>query len=286
MNFIKLFLYLSFVSATFVFKLSRSLAVKFNRRSGLDGEGHSDFGASFSLPRMPSIQNPFPVAHCDSLPKNLVIYEPENIKLEPMTAGWVDWKKYEKLLENKDVNQISYLYKNCAIDYNYMPKTENFYRILTGRGCRNCKNIMKGYFDSGVIDDMVEMGWLKYQDIVESALENDNYFVANLALDRLIEKHRPELKSPNYKTERPSILTGKYNQQNLIKALPEDPKNESKRKNFYFNCNHRNHYFPHFAEMFKFAKNFYLIFYNHPVEPWMADLRRRDISLMFVGCNL
>ena len=286
MNFIKLFIALSCVSAAFIPKLSRSLAVEFNRKSGLNGEGHSDFSASFSLPRLPSIPNPFPVAHCDSLPKSPVTYGPDNTKLEPMNVGCFYLKKYEQILGNKDDFEIIKLLDKGAIDYNYMPKTENFYRFLTSRRCYRCNVIMKGYFDSGVIDDMVEMGWLKYQDIVECALENDNYFVANLALDRLIEKHRPELKSPNFKTESPSIFTGKHNQQNLIKALPEDAKNESKRKNFYFNCNYHSYYFPQFAEMFKFAKNYYLIFYNHPMEPWMADLRRRDVSLMFVGCNL
>ena len=42
------------------------------------------------------------------------------------------------------------------------------------------------------------------------------FFVANLALDRLIEKHRPELKSPHYKAERPFDLGSKYNLHNLI----------------------------------------------------------------------
>ena len=281
MNFIKLFISLSFVSAAFVPKLTRSLTVELNRLKGHERGDHSNFQAQFSLSQMPSIHNPFPIAYCDSLPKNPVIYEPDNI---------------DKLLEKKEFNALSDLHVKSAIDFNHMPKTKDFYRILTDRNCINCEKFMKGYFGSGVIDDMVEMGWLKYQDIVDCALENDNYFVANLALDRLIEKHRPELKSPNYKTERPFDLNGEYTQHNLITfnltdknyqhdfitAFPEDPNSELKRKEFYFDCNHRIYR----SERFKFAKNYYLIFYNHPMEPWMAELRRRDVSLMFIGCDL
>ena len=281
MNFIKLFISLSCVSAAFVPKLSRSLAVKFNRLKGQERGDHSEFHAQFSLPQMPSIPNPLPIAFCDSLPKNPVIYEPDSIEI---------------LLEKKEFNALFDLQVKCAIDFNDIPKTKDFYRILTDRNCINCEKIMKGYFDSGLIDDMVKLGSISYQDIVDCALENDNFFVANLALDRLIEKHRPELKSPHYKAERPFDLGSEYNLHNLITfnlidknyqydfitALPEDPNSELKRKDFYFNCNHRIYR----SEMFKFAKNYYLIFYNHPMEPWMADLRRRDVSLMFIGCNL
>ena len=281
MNFTKLFISLSVVSAAFVPKLSRSLAVEFNHLKGQEHVNNSDFQAQFSLPQMPSIPNPFPIAYCDSLPRKPVIYEPDSI---------------EKLLERKEFNALLDLHVKGAIDFNYMPKTKDIYRILTDRNCINYEKIMKGYFDSGLIDDMVELGSLTYQDIVNCALENDNYIVANLALDRLIEKHRPELKSPNYKTERPFELNDEYNQPNLITfnlidknyqhdfitALPEDPNSELKRREFYFDCNHRIYR----SDMFKFAKNYYLIFYNHPMEPWMADLRRRDVSLMFVGCNL
>ena len=41
---------------------------------------------------------------------------------------------------------------------------------------------------------MVELGSLTYQDIVNCALENDKLYRRKLGTDRLIEKHRPELK--------------------------------------------------------------------------------------------
>lgn len=71
MNFIKLFISLSCVSAAFVPKLSRSLAVKFNRLKGQERGDHSEFHAQFSLPQMPSIPNPLPIAFCDNDPKNV-----------------------------------------------------------------------------------------------------------------------------------------------------------------------------------------------------------------------
>ena len=60
---------------------------------------------------------------------------------------------------------------------------------------------MKQYFDSGLFDEMVATGFITYEDAIDCAIELRNFFVANMTLDRLIAKYRPEILSPDYKSK-------------------------------------------------------------------------------------
>ena len=69
MKVVGVFISLSCVSAAaFIPKFSRSLAVEFNRQRHQNVEEFSNFHVPVSLPKIPSLPNPLPIAFCDDLP--------------------------------------------------------------------------------------------------------------------------------------------------------------------------------------------------------------------------
>ena len=119
---------------------------------------------------------------------------------EIMTSIWALLKQ----LNRSSIGKVMKNYLEVGISLVYLKNTrteqlisvtfrelKSFIAPLVDNRCTEGYNILKGYFDSGVIADMVEMGWLKYQDIFDVALTEDNYNCVNLALDRLIAIHAP-----------------------------------------------------------------------------------------------
>ena len=147
---------------------------------------------------------------------------------------------------------------------------------------------MKNYFESGVIDEMVEFEFTSYQDIIESAMNNMKFFTANLAIDRLIAKHRPEINSPDFKSKPScdSII------QAIIVEQYYNPRFEPIGTGFEsvtlrrctFDCNSLD---PKDMEKFNFYKKYYYIFMNTSKrEEWSDYLSRRTIFLQFYNCYL
>ena len=155
---------------------------------------------------MPSIPNPLPIAYCDSLPEY-----PDDFKdsitgrikaLEKFLE--FDKMKFEKTIAIKDYDGISEAFKNGDIDFSYVPKNKRFARVILHWTFAESTEIMKKYFESGVIEKLAENGLMTYQDLIEIAVSERNFVIANMAIDRLIEKYEPEINSPNYKTTRSS----------------------------------------------------------------------------------
>ena len=297
MKLVSLFTSLSCASAAFIPTLSRSLTAEFNRQRHQNVEELPKFHVPVSLPKMPSLPNPLPIAFCDGLPNNPETTITGNIITSNQAAvSKLNWKIYEKLLEKEDYAGISEAYNNDAIDFSHVPRSRDFYRIFLNPECINGNQIIKGYFDSGLIADLVELEWVKYQDIVDAALESKNFYIANLALVGLIAKHQPEILSPNYKSR---SLFYCFNSTQSISISAVLKENEPRRQslNFVLDCGHGSDYFSQieensklakdYMEIYKFAKNYFHIFYNDPeMKQWMVDLRKRDITIKFTKCNV
>ena len=186
------------------------------------------------------------------------------------------------MLSNHDYAAVSEAYKNDAIDFNYVPKTKYFYLVFLDENCVKGSEIMKKYFESGVIDKMVESGSFSYQDIIEFAVYMDNFYVANLALDRLIAKHRPEINSPDYKSKSSQIKSAR--QMIFIGAQSSDMKLPGTSFIAHnFDCMLLG---PSDAEKYNFFRKYYLIYENASMEPWLVDLSRNVVLLIFSNCNL
>ena len=271
---IKLFFSLSCVSAAFVSTASRSLAAEFSRKRGQNSAELAEIRIPMSLPKMPSFPNLLPIAHCDSLPENPgpnTFFSTIRNALfnEDRTLKWN--QDFEKMLEKEDYVGLSEAYKKGEIDYSYMPRTHDFYRILLHYKCTEGDKILKRFFNSGVIDDMVDKGLLKYQDIVNAAIKINNENIANLALDRLIAIHRPDLKSFKYKSKPRTVQKWIYaSKRDQISVITID-------------CSNYDHFL--YPEHYKFAKNYFLIFEKEPMEPWMADLNKNTFCIEFNECN-
>ena len=214
----------------------------------------------------------------------------------PETTGnqLLSWREYEKLLINKDFAGISEAFKRNSFDFSYIPRTKDFFRVFLDRRCIEGDEIMKNYFESGVIDEMVEFLFTSYQDIIESAMNNKKFFTANLALDRLIAKHRPEINSPNFKSKsssdpiRQAIIVEKcYNPRfDPIRTGFEPLSNRVRLYDIEcnFDCNNLD---PKEMEKFNFYKKYFYIFKNTPQrEEWSVYLSRRTIFLKFFNCYL
>ena len=140
--------------------------------------------------------------------------------------------------------------------------------------------IMKQHFDSGLFDEMVATELIKYEDMIDCAIELRNFFVANMALDRLIAKHRPEILSPDYKS--------KYGPVNNLHILISY--SYFVNKNYLYSkiitnydCKILNQYD---MEEFNFFRNYYLIFEESSDDLWMRRLRKRNITINFFDCDL
>ena len=302
MNLIKLFFPLSCVSAAFVSTVSRSLAAEFSLKRGQNGAELAEFRMPMSLPKMPSFPNLLPIALCDNLPVNpgsnnflntAIIPNLNQYKLDS-ESELLSWREYERLLVDKNFFGISEAFKRNSIDFSYVPRTRDFFRVILDRRCIEGDEIMKNYFESGVIDEMVEFGFTSYQDIIESAMNNESYFIANLALDRLIAKHRPVMNSPNFKSKpsndpiRQTIIVEKcYNPRFDPIRTGFEPHSNCIRTydiEFNFDCNNLD---PKDIEKFNFYKKYYYIFKNTSKrEEWSAFLSRKTIHLKFLNCYL
>ena len=200
----------------------------------------------------------------------------------------LSWGEYEKLLINKNFAGISEAFKSNSFDLSYIPRTRDFFRVFMDRRCIEGDEIMKNYFESGVIDEMVEFEFTSYQDIIESAMNNMKFFTANLAIDRLIAKHRPEINSPDFKSKPSSDSTI----QAIIVEQYYNPRFEPIGTGFEsvtlrrctFDCNNLD---PKDMEKFNFYKKYYYIFMNTSKrEEWSDYLSRRTIFLQFYNCYL
>ena len=207
MMFIGLLVSASSASAALIPTLSRSLPVAFKRKMNQGSVDYSEFQMPVTLPQMPVIPNPSLFAYCEGLPENPGVNSLYTLVVHQI---WKDlfpgnnllgWKEYEKMLVTKDCARISEAFKSGLIDFGYAPRARDFYRVFLEKECAEGNEIIKRYFDSGVIEEMVEIGLMSYQNIVDAALKKKNYHVANMALDVLIAKHRPEINSPNFKTK-------------------------------------------------------------------------------------
>ena len=283
---VKLFLSLSCVSAAFVSTASRSLAAEFSRKRGNQNCAElAEFQMPMSLPKMPSFPNLLPIAHCDNLPENSGSNNFLNTVIRSIsnTIGSnqvFNWKEYEIMLYSKNYAGISEAFKRGAIDFSYIPKTKDFYEVLCNRECVEGNAIMKQYFDSGIFADMVEVGLITYEEMIDSAIDFGNYFVANMVLDHLIAKNRPEILSPDYKS--------KYGPVNNLHVLISHPVYRHKdwpssdiKKSYY--CNK---YYWYTEEDFKFFRKYYLIFEEPSNDRWISKLRKRNVEIRFYNCDL
>ena len=291
---VKLFLSLSCVSAAFVSTVSRSLAAEFSRKmNNQNVEELPNFRMPVNLtkmPKMPSFPNILPIAHCDSLPENSGSNSFSNSAvrsvsntLEGLEGNQVlNWRDYESMLSSQNYAAISDAFKRGAIDFSYIPRTKEFCEVLSNRKCVEGNAIMKQYFDSGLFDEMVAIGLITYEDMVDSALQLRNYFVANMALDRIIEKHRPEILSPDYKSK-----TGSFNNRQIIYTQPYHDSKFSPHSDIEkaYDCKMYMYYYKNMEE-FKFFKKYYLIFEESSDDPWMRKLRKRYVNIEFNGCDL
>ena len=278
MKIINLIYCLSSVSAAFISLIPRSIAVEINRKR----VKLSELDITSSLPWIPSVPNPFPVSYCEKDPKKLTTVP---LVSKPRDLGKYEGFKpniYEEMLSSHDFDAVSDAYKNDAIDFNYFPNTKYFFLVFLDDNCIKGNEIMKKYFESGVIDKMVEFGSFSYQDVIEFAVYKNNFYVANLALDRLIAKHRPEINSPDYKSK--SSLIKSARQMIFIGAHSNDKKlPEGSLIAQNFDCMLLS---PSDMEKFNFFRKYYLIYENSLMEPWLVDLSRNIVLLIFSNCNL
>ena len=283
---VKLFLSLSCVSAAFVSTVSRSLVAEFSRKmNNQNAEELPNFRMPVNLPqlpKMPSFPNLLSIAHCDDLPENAGSNTFSNAAiLSTLNAlGYnqvLSWKEYEMMLYSKNYAGISEAYKRGAIDLSYIPRTKDFYEVLCNRECVEGNTIMKQYFDSGIFDDMVEVGLITYEEMMDSAILLRNYFVANMVLDRIIAKHRPEILSPNYKSKSGSVNN---------RQVTDNEASFSLDRGFWkeYDCKMLNQYD---MEEFNFFRKYYFIFEESSNELWISKLRKRiRIGLKFINCDL
>lgn len=296
---VKLFLSLSCASAAFVSTGSRSLVAEFSRKRNsqnveerLNLRMPVNLSKMTSMPSMPSIPNPLPFAFCDSLPENPDPNNFFNVVIRPImetftleNSSGFDKMKFEKMIATKDYDGISEAFKNGAIDFSYVPKTKSFARVILHWTFAERTEIMKKYFESGVIEKMVKNGSITYQDLIGIAVSEGNFVIANMAIDRLIEKYEPEINSPNYKTTGSS----KNSIQRLFLSPSRSYFKSKPQKRAFFYCDRLD---PRDMDKFNFYKKLYLILYQKKAgkivnEPsWKTELRRDNIYLFFNNCDL
>ena len=283
---VKLLLSLSCVSAAFVSTVSRSLAAEFSRKRGQNGAELAEIRMPMSLPEIPSFPNLLPIAHCDDLPENTGSNNFSNAAILSALNTLGDnqvfnWKEYEMMLYSKNYVGISEAYKRGAIDLSYIPRTKDFYEVLCNRECVEGNAIMKQYFDSGIFADMVEVGLITYEEMMDSAIDLGNYFVANMIIDLLIAKNRPEILSPDYKS-----ISGSVNNRQVAEIeayLLQDRRRRLFSLGKEYDCKKLNSYN---MEEFNFFRKYYFIFEESSDDPWMRRLRKRSIWLRFINCDL
>ena len=215
MRLIKAFAWISGASAAILPIVMRQMSVEMNKLMRKNNRNIPEFQMPLILPEMPDMQMPtvkipFPVAYCDGLKedsannllkKRLMAEKNKQIlKLSnEETNKRFNHKNYEKLLSKADYSAISEAYKNDEIDFSYMPRKPKFYLVLLDMESEEGNEMIKKYFESGVMEEMRTLGLLKYQNIIESAVNRENYLIANLALDYMIAAMLKEVDTEGFK---------------------------------------------------------------------------------------
>ena len=261
---VKLFLSLSCVSAAFVSTVSRSLAAEFSRKmNNQNVEELPNFRIPVNLPqmpKMPSFPNLLPIAHCDYLPENTGSNNSSKSGIfRHIKRVHFHWSDFGMMIFSNNYAGIPEAFKSGGVKGNA---------------------IMKQHFDSGLFDEMVATGLITYEDMVDCAIELENFFVANMALDRIIAKHRPEILSPEYKS--------KYGPVNNLHVLISDSSVVDKNWPFAaivtkYDCKKPIQYD---MEEFNFFRKYYLIFEETSNDLWMRRLRKRIVTIEFHNCDL
>ena len=136
-------------------------------------------------------------------------------------------------------------------------------------------------FGSFTLDALQDSGLIDYHDVIEIATRDGDFVIANWAIDQLIARYQPELASPNYKVANKD--------RNRITLYALGKYKETPLKVVIFFCNYIG---PDQIDKFNFYKKLFLIFHNSscesdPNEPsWKAELRRGNLRLSFVDCDL
>ena len=139
------------------------------------------------------------------------------------------------------------------------------------------------YFGSFILDALEDSGLINYHDIIETATRQGTFVISNWAIDQLIARHQPELASPNYK------IDSNKSREQITLFTPAKYYKEIPIKKVVFFCDNIG---PDQIDKFNFYKKLFLIFHDSsaesdPNEPsWKAELRRQDLRLVFVDCDL
>ena len=220
--------------------------------------------------QMPAVRIPFSVAFCDGLKedsandllkKRLMAENKQVLKLlndanQQEANQRFNHENYEKLLSKKDYSGISEAYKNDAIDFSYVPRKPKFYRVLLDMKSEEGNEMIKKYFESGVMEEMRTLGLLKYQKIMESAVKRENYLIANLALDYMIAAMAKEVDTEGFKESDWRMSYGTFSRYGFLhlRSFPQ----RTKRFGFwYFNLTENE------RQMFKFYDKYNRIFVSH-----------------------
>ena len=174
-------------------------------------------------------------------------------------------KNYEKLLSKEDYSGISEAYKNDAIDFSYVPRKPRFYRVLLDMNSKEGNEMIKKYFESGVMEEMRTLGLLKYQNIIESAVKRENYLIANLALDYMIAAMLKEVDTEGFKESDRLMSHGTFMRYGFLhlRSFPE----KTKTFGFWsFNLTENE------RQMFKFYDKYNRIFVDHQLTHWCMGL--------------
>ena len=155
-----------------------------------------------------------------------------------------------------------------------MPAYPKLSKAAASKAMRLWNNIsIPDYLTKWLLLDWLNM---KIWSIVPLNCEN---FVANMALDRLIAKHRPEILSPDYKSKYgPSITFIFWFLSSFVN------KNYPIFKDYHqLWLQNPNQYD---MEEFNFFRKYYLIFEESSDDLWMRRLRKGISRLIFSDCDL
>ena len=275
---------LSSVSAALWPILARQMALECNRKILKSNGNVPDLQESFKpcLPMsspefeyhdIPPLHYLLPVSYCDSikdakesLKRRLNAEKVRDVisSLENPPQNF-DWRNYERMLVTTDHSKILEAYKNGVIDFSYVPRKERFDKVLLDMNSAEGNAIIQKYFESGAFEEMRQMGLVKYSDIIESAILRNNYFVANLAFDYMIEAMKKEIDSDDFREYKWRIYEDYFVKVGLqhIEQLPIGKIVAS----WYHELSENE------KEMLQFYGKYNRVFVNTPLKHWKIESR-------------